>query len=321
MTNTPAANNPFGNIRYNCLSQYCKNEFGHRLYKLSLNGGMTCPNRDGKIGYGGCIFCSKKGSGDFAADCLDNDINAQIEAAKLKIRNKDVSQRYIAYFQSYTNTYAPVDYLSKLFYAAISHEQVEVLSIATRPDCLPDDVISLLYDLNKIKPVWVELGLQTIHQTTADFIRRGYPTSCFDKAVIKLKNAGCKVIVHTILGLPFETDEMILQTMHHISSLPIDGIKLQLLHILENTDLGKLYKNGELAKKGYTPLALERYSELLINCIEHIRPDIVIHRITGDGAKKHLLAPKWSGNKRYVLNYISNQMRLNDSWQGKKYLS
>ena len=298
--------------RYHSLDYALKERFQEKLYKISLNGGMTCPNRDGSLGTGGCIFCSRGGSGDFAS-APSLSITEQIEAGKQLVAKKHSGSSYIAYFQAYTNTYAPCSYLREIFAEAISHPEVKVLSIATRPDCLGAEVIELLKELNKIKPVWVELGLQTIHEETAEFIRRGYPLSVFETAVKNLRDAGIEVIVHTILGLPGETEEMVLSTMHYLNQLDIQGVKLQLLHILKDTDLADYYEENPF----WIP-SMEEYFHLLSKCICNLRQDIVIHRLTGDGPKPILIAPLWTGNKRLVLNQMQAYFKKYDIWQGKE---
>jgi uncharacterized protein len=297
--------------RYYSLDYYLKNTYGEKIYKLSLNGGMTCPNRDGSLGTRGCIFCSEGGSGDFATS-PDLSITEQIEAAKTLVKNKISGQKYIAYFQAYTNTYAPVNYLRDIFYEAIHHPDIAILSIATRPDCLQQDIIELLSELNKIKPVWIELGLQTIHEKSEQLIRRGYPLSCFEDAVIKLSALNIPIIVHVILGLPNESLQDMLETATYISRLPIEGIKLQLLHVLNNTDLALFFKNNN-----FHILSLDEYTDIVIQIIERIPDHIVIHRITGDGPRSLLLEPKWSLNKKQVLNTIHKQFKLRDTWQGR----
>lgn len=284
------------------LNEYLKKEYGGKVYKLALSAVTTCPNRDGKVGFGGCIFCGEEGSGSFASPVSLN-ISEQIEMAKAKIKSKTDADKFIAYFQSFTNTYAPVEYLEKVFFEAISHPQVVILSIATRPDCLPDEILALLKRLNEIKPVWVELGLQTMHEKTAQYIRRGYPLSVYDDAVKKLKNIGINVITHMIIGLPFESEKMIIETADYIGRSGADGIKLQLLHVLKGTDLEKEYLAGK-----FKTLSLERYTEILKKCLAVLPPDMVIHRITGDGDKKKLIAPMWSGDKKKVLNYINKEL-------------
>lgn len=306
----------WGEKPYYSLDYYLKQTFGEKVYKLALDGGMTCPNRDGTLGTGGCIFCSEGGSGEFAA-AHRGSVTEQIEQAKLRVSRKITSGRYIAYFQSYTNTYAPVGRLRQLFTEAISHPEVTVLSIATRPDCLPPEVISLLSELNRMKPVWVELGLQTIHEETARFIRRGYALPAFESACRELQDAAIPVIAHVILGLPGETRSMMLQTVDYLGHLGdhgVDGIKLQLLHVLEGTDLAPLYRSG-----AFSTLDLEEYLDLVIDCIALLPPEMVIHRISGDGPKKLLIAPEWSGNKRLVLNSMARRFKERGVCQGDQY--
>lgn len=298
---------------YHSLDYMLKERFGEKVYKISLNGGMTCPNRDGKIGTRGCIFCSAGGSGDFAADGALS-ISHQIEEQKQLLLKKRPVEKYIAYFQAYTNTYAPVEYLRSIFTEAISHPNIVGLSIGTRPDCLGDDVLGLLEELNHIKPVWVELELQTIHEKTAAYIRRGYHLDCFENAVADLRKRSLEVIVHTILGLPGESSEDILDTMKYLNTVDIQGIKLQLLHVLKDTDLAADFEKGE-----FQVLEMEEYLNLLISCLEMLSPEIVIHRITGDGPKNLLIAPLWSSQKRTVLNTLHSKMKVLNSWQGKLY--
>lgn len=298
---------------YHSLDYMLKERFGEKVYKLTLNGGMSCPNRDGKLGTGGCIFCSAGGSGDFAGDPAQS-IDQQIAQQKELICKKRPVNTFIAYFQAYTNTYAPVEYLRALFTQALSHPEVAALSIGTRPDCLGEDVLDLLSQLNRIKPVWVELGLQTIHPTTARYIRRGYPLSCFEETVKNLHARDLDIIVHTILGLPGETTEQMLQTISFLNHQPIQGIKMQLLHVLKGTDLADDYLAGK-----FSVLSQEAYVDLVISCLEHLSPDIVVHRITGDGPRDLLIAPLWSSAKRTVLNEIHHQMKERNTWQGKYY--
>ena len=297
---------------YYSANQYYKSVFNSKVYKISLNGGMTCPNRDGTAGVGGCIFCSSKGSGDFSP-VSSMSINQQIEQAITRVRSKIKEDKFIAYFQSFTNTYAPVKYLEEIFMQAINHPSVVGLSIGTRPDCLPDDVLELLERLNKIKPVFVELGLQTIHEKTAEYINRCYLLEVYDTAVEKLKRTGVNIIVHIIIGLPFETEDMIYKTVEYVANSNIDGVKLQLLHILKGTALAKEYEKGE-----FEVLTLEKYTEIICKCIELIPENIVIHRITGDGPKNILIAPKWSGNKKLVLNTINKAIKDGNITQGKQ---
>lgn len=304
----------WGEKRYYSLDYYVKQTFGEKLYKIALDGGMTCPNRDGTLGTGGCIFCSSGGSGDFAGD-RNVSIKEQLAVGRQFLARKHTGSSYIAYFQAYTNTYAPVPYLEKIFTEAIEESDVKILSIATRPDCLSPEILQLLNRLNQIKPVWVELGLQTIHKKSSDFIRRGYELDVFEKAVYDLNQIGISTIVHTILALPGETNEMMLETIHYLNTLPIQGIKLQLLHVLKNTDLAVYYRQNRF------PLpSLEEYMELLGILISHLRPDIVIHRLTGDGPKPLLVTPQWTSNKRLVLNSIQKYFKSSDIWQGKEYL-
>ena len=298
---------------YHSLDYMLKERFGEKVYKLTLNGGMSCPNRDGTLGTGGCIFCSAGGSGDFAGDPAQS-IDQQIAHQKELICKKRPVNTFIAYFQAYTNTYAPVEYLRALFTQALSHPEVAALSIGTRPDCLGEDVLDLLSQLNRIKPVWVELGLQTIHPATARYIRRGYPLSCFEEAVKNLHARDLDIIVHTILGLPGETTEQMLQTISFLNHQPIQGIKMQLLHVLKGTDLADDYLAGK-----FSVLSQEAYIDLVISCLEHLSPDIVVHRITGDGPRDLLIAPLWSSAKRTVLNEIHHQMKERNTWQGKYY--
>lgn len=300
---------------YYSLHAMLQERFHEKVYKLSLNGGMTCPNRDGTLGTRGCIFCSAGGSGDFAADRLLS-VTRQIEQQKALIAKKRPVHKFIAYFQAYTNTYAPVPYLEKLFREAICHPDIVALSIGTRPDCLGDDVLDLLDRLNRIKPVWVELGLQTIHEDTARYIRRGYALDCFEKAVKDLRARSLEVIVHTILGLPGEDRERTLQTIRYLNGQPIQGIKLQLLHVLKGTDLALDYERGL-----FETLTMESYLTLLIACLERLSPDIVVHRLTGDGPKDLLIAPVWSSAKRTVLNELHRRMKLENTWQGRLYYS
>ncbi|EDS71792.1 radical SAM protein, TIGR01212 family [Anaerofustis stercorihominis DSM 17244] len=297
---------------YYSLDYMLKERYNKKIYKVALNGGMTCPNRDGKIDTRGCIFCSKGGSGDFAGKGID-DITTQINNQAEILREKTNASNFIAYFQAYTNTYAPTDYLRKIYTEALSHPNIVALSIATRPDCLDKEALDLLEELNNIKPIWIELGLQTINEKTAEYIRRGYPLSCFDSAVKELRKRGIEVIVHTILGLPGETRKDILETIHYLNNKDIQGIKLQLLHVLKDTDLAKEY---ELNK--FEVYTMEEYIDTVIDCVEHLSNNIVIHRITGDGPKKILIAPLWSGNKKSVLNSLHHEFKVRQAYQGKK---
>lgn len=303
---------------YYSLDAYCKNTYGEKLYKIALNAGLSCPNRDGTLGTGGCIFCSAGGSGDFAIKTSDySSVTGQLAAGKALFHDKPTGQRYIAYFQAYTNTYGPLPYLRSIYEAALREPSVAGISIATRPDCIPEEVVTLLVNLKAEFPdkfVWIELGLQTIHEETARFIRRGYSLEVYDRCVMTLRQAGIPVITHVILGLPSETREHVLETISHINSLGIWGIKLQLLHILKKTDLASLYMQGD-----YVPLTKEAYLDLVIDCLEQLDPHIVVHRVTGDGPKDLLLAPLWSLNKRDVLNSLHREMKHRNTYQGKLY--
>lgn len=290
-------------MEYLSFNKYLKDKFGQKVYKISLDGGFTCPNRDGKTGTRGCIFCSKGGSGDFA-ESRKMSITEQIESGKKKIEKKIKSGKYIAYFQAFTNTYAPVEILRQKYEEAINHPDIVALSIATRPDCLGDDVLRLLDEMNKIKPVFVELGLQTIHQKSAKYIRRGYDLSVYDKAVRDLKKIGVNVVVHVILGLPNESENDMLETVKYVCESGANGIKLQLLHVIDGTDLAKDYEKGL-----FKTLEFDKYVNLIVKCVKIIPKDIVIHRLTGDGAKKDLIAPLWSADKKRVLNAINKALR------------
>ena len=298
---------------YHSLDYMLQERFGEKVYKITLNGGMSCPNRDGTLGNRGCIFCSAGGSGDFAADPSQS-VSSQIESQMSLIQKKRPVQKFIAYFQAYTNTYAPVSYLRPLFLEAIRHPGVVALSIGTRPDCLGEDVLTLLSELNAIKPVWVELGLQTIHADTAAYIRRGYPLSTFETAIKNLHARNLEVIVHTILGLPGESPKRMLETINYLNCQPIQGIKLQLLHVLKGTDLADDYLAGK-----FQTLSREEYLNLLISCLEHLSPNLVIHRVTGDGPQNLLIAPLWSSAKRSVLNDLHHLMKIRNTWQGRLY--
>lgn len=293
---------------YYSLNEYLKEQYGHKIYKLALNSGMTCPNRDGLIDFRGCIFCSAGGSGDFATGLCDFD------KAKEIIKDKYSGNDFIAYFQSFTNTYAPVSYLEQLYMPIIKRDDVRILSIATRPDCLSDECIELLDKLNKIKPVWIELGLQTIHERTARYIRRGYSLDVFENAVSRLNKIGIRPIVHMIIGLPGESHDEILQTAAYLSHMNISGIKLQLLHVLKNTDLATDYNNG-----CFKVLELDEYISIVADILQILPADMIIHRITGDGPKNLLIAPLWSANKKNVLNSLNRYLRDNNIIQGSKF--
>lgn len=286
------------------VNEYCRQQFGQKLYKLSLDGGMTCPNRDGMLDTRGCIFCSAGGSGDFTPN-RNKPIEEQINEAKEKVSAKYKGDKYIAYFQAYTNTYAPIETLRQIFMPVISRDDIAVLSIATRPDCLSDEVLVLLDELNQIKPVWVELGLQTIHEKTADYIRRGYRLAIYDKAIKDLNAIGIHTITHIILGLPGETKEDMLASVRHVVLQKSKGIKLQLLHVLKNTDLAKDYQNGL-----FNTMEFEEYVDLVAECVKLLPTDMVVHRLTGDGPKSLLVAPIWSADKKRVLNALHKKMNL-----------
>ena len=291
------------------MNDEMREKFGGKVYKLALEGGFTCPNRDGTCGTLGCIFCLG-GSGDFAEKPCGS-VTEQIERAKARVAHKNKGGKYIAYFQSYTNTYAPAEQLRRLFTEAIAHPDICALSVATRPDCLPDEVIELLSELNTKKPVWVELGLQTVHPATAEYIRRGYELSVFDSAVARLKAVGIYVVVHMIIGLPGESPKMIAQTAEYIGKSGADGIKLQLLHVLCGTDLAADYEAGL-----FRTLEPDEYIAVLEECIRRIPPEMTVHRLTGDGSKKHLIAPLWSADKKRVLNAINSAFARDNIEQG-----
>ena len=287
-----------GDTMYRTFNQYAQEKFGCKVYKLSIDGGFTCPNRDGTLGHGGCIFCSGHGSGEFAEK--GNDISAQLDAAKKRVAGKCKSGKYIAYFQSFTCTYAPVEVLRQRYLEAIAKDEIVGISIGTRPDCLPEETVALLRQINSLKPVSVELGLQTVHAGTAEYIRRGYKTEVYFDAVRRLKAAGIEVVTHIILGLPGETVEMMKETTRQAVAAGTDGVKFHLLHVLRGTDLEKDYLAGKFAC-----LTLEEYGAILRDCISLLPPNVTVHRITGDGAKRDLVAPMWSADKKRVLNYLN----------------
>ena len=299
--------------RYLSLGSYTKEKFGTKLYKLALDGGFTCPNRDGTLGTRGCIFCSGRGSGDFAESTAEG-VAAAIERAKGRVAHKNRGGGYIAYFQSYTATYAPIEKLEALFTAAVRCEEVRVLSVATRPDCLSNETVELLKRLNESKPVWVELGLQTVHEETARYIRRGYETAVYFDAVRRLHEAGLTVITHMIIGLPGETEEMIYKTAEAIGRVGSDGVKFQLLHVLRHTDLADEFRTGKFVLPD-----MDEYIRILAGCVERVPKDMVIHRMTGDGAKRELIAPEWSADKKKVLNAINRYFEENDIIQGRLF--
>lgn len=302
---------------YYSLDAWCKNTYGEKCYKIALDAGFTCPNRDGTLGTGGCIFCSAGGSGEFAAKLRNTDLTAQLQEGLALFHGKKTGNKYIAYFQAYTNTYGPIDRLRYLYEQALSEPDVCGISIATRPDCIGPKVCSLLSELQKRYPnkfIWVELGLQTIHETTARFIRRGYALSCFEEAFDRLTALKLPVIVHVILGLPGEDTSAIFETIAYLNKLMPFGIKLQLLHILKGTDLADYYEQHP-----FPVYTMEEYLAVVIGCLERLSPAITIHRLTGDGPKDLLLAPLWSLNKRMVLNSLHASMRTKTTYQGRLY--
>lgn len=293
-------------MEYRSLSTYWKEKFGGKVYKLSLQSGCTCPNRDGSIGRGGCIFCSEGGSGDFAAHYAP--IQEQITEARKRVDHKfpkGAQPMYMAYFQSYTNTYGNVDRLRSLYLETIQLPEIVGISIGTRPDCLPIEILEMLSELNQIKPVTVELGLQTVHKSSADYIRRGYDLEAFEKAYQYLSNRGIEVVVHVILGLPGESREDMLETIDYLARLQptLPGIKLQLLHILEGTQLAEDYRRNP-----FPVFTMEEYTDLVVECLKHLPKETVVHRLTGDGPKSLLIEPKWSGDKKKVLNLLQKKI-------------
>lgn len=297
---------------YYAFNEYIQARFGEKLYKLSLETGCTCPNRDGTLGTGGCIFCSAGGSGEFA-EKPHADLNLQIEQAKARVSQKFKGKHYIAYFQSYTNTYGDIARLRQIYFTAVENPCVKAISIGTRPDCLPPEVLQMLKELNEIKPVFVELGLQTVHESTAQFLRRGYPLPVYEQAVSDLHEIGLNVVTHIILGLPYETKSQMLESVRYVGEIGSDGVKLQLLHILRGTDLEKIYRSG-----AFQALEKEEYIDLLCDCIEVLPQNTVIHRLTGDAPKTLLVAPTWSANKKDVLNRVHRAFLAHDIRQGKK---
>jgi radical SAM protein (TIGR01212 family) len=286
------------------LSEVLLQQYGEKVYKLSLSSGCTCPNRDGTLGVGGCTFCSEGGSGDFAAACAP--IEKQLEEAKARIRRKTDAKRFIAYFQSYTNTYGDLNRLEALYTETLRHDEIEILSLGTRPDCLGEDVLAMLERLNAIKPVWVELGLQTIHDQTAKAVHRGYDLAAFEAGFRALKALGLTVIVHVIFSLPGETREDMLSTVRYLAALdpPPDGVKLQMLHVLRGTQLGAAYE-----KAPFPLLTLEEYAELIAQSVRILPEETVIHRLTGDAPGELLIAPEWTRNKKRVLNAVSREIQ------------
>ena len=289
-------------MEYTTLNSYLKDRFGQKVYKIALNGGFTCPNRDGTIGTGGCIFCSRGGSGDFA-ESPTLSITEQIEKGKSKVSEKIKNGKYIAYFQAFTNTYAPVERLRTLYTEAVNHPDIVALSIATRPDCISDNVLLLLDEINQVKPIFVELGLQTSNEGSTKYIRRGYTNDVYDTAVNRLHSIGINVVTHIILGLPGESKQDMLKSVEYACRVT-DGIKLQLLHVIDGTDLADEYRQGK-----FNVLSLEEYTDIIVDCVKIIPKNVVIHRLTGDGAKKDLIAPLWSADKKTVLNTINKALK------------
>ena len=286
---------------YTTLNDHYRKLFGCKVYKLSIDAGFTCPNRDGKIDHGGCIFCGGDGSGAFAAG--GSHITQQLEEAKKRVEAKNKGGKYIAYFQSFTNTYGPVEKLRQLYEEAIAPDDILGIAIGTRPDCLGDDVVELLKVIHSRKFVSVELGLQTVHKSSVDYIRRGYENEVYFDAVRRLKEAGIEVVTHIILGLPGETPEMAAETTRQAIAAGTDGVKFHLLHVLQGTDLSADYEAGK-----FSCLELPEYAHWLKLCLAEVPPEVVVHRITGDGAKKDLIAPLWSGDKKRVLNYLNQHL-------------
>ena len=288
---------------YRSFNTYCRERFGCKVYKLSLDGGFTCPNRDGTLGTGGCIFCSAYGGGEFAQQDR-GDLRQQLAQAKAQVAAKNRSGKYMAYFQAFTGTYAPVERLRKLYYEAIGPEEILGLSVGTRPDCLSAEVVALLAEVNRVKPVMVELGLQTVHPESVRYIRRGYDNGVYTDAVARLKRENIHVVTHIILGLPGETAQMAAQTTRFAVETGTDGVKFHLLHVLKGTDLEQDYRAGK-----FSCLSLEEYAAWLALCLKEVPERVVVHRITGDGAKRDLVAPLWSGDKKRVLNYLHRYLQ------------
>ena len=280
-------------------NDYIRDTFGEKLYKISLNAGTTCPNRDGTVGIGGCIFCSASGSGDFSENA-ELDIDSQIEQAKMRIAGKCRCKRFIAYFQSFTNTYGDPEMLRSKFLTAAKRDDIAAVSIASRPDCFGSDVLEIIKEVNAIKPVWIELGLQTSSEKTAALINRGYALGEYDRTVDRLKELGVHIIVHMIIGLPGETKQDMVSTARYIADSGVGGIKLQLLHVIKNTVIEKMYNNSE-----FDVLWFEEYADILCACLRVLPPEMVVHRFTGDGPKKTLVAPMWSTDKKMVLNRLN----------------
>ena len=297
--------------RYLSASSYYKKTFNCKVYKLSINGGFTCPNRDGKVAFGGCIFCSNVGSGEYAFNISDGYTEAINNAKKLISKKIDSNTKFICYFQSYTSTYMEPKAFKKMLDYPLNDDSIVAINIATRPDCLEKDILEVINNANKIKPIYVELGLQTIHEDTAKLINRGYLLPVYNKAVNNLHSLGVNVITHLIIGLPYETKEMIIESIKYVGKVT-DGIKLQLLHVIKNTKLEEMYKDYL-----FNVLTLEEYANIVCEGINYLPKNVVVYRITGDGNKKDLVAPMWSTNKKNVLNYINHKMKELNCYQGK----
>lgn len=298
---------------YYSFHDYCLKTFGEKVYRLSLDAGMTCPNRDGKLGTGGCAFCSLGGSGDFASSSALS-ITEQLASAKERIQKKTKCRKFVAYFQAYTNTYAPIERLRQIFTEAIRTPDIVALSIATRSDCLSDEIIALLEELNQIKPVWIELGLQTIHNHTHQIMHTHSTVEQFEDALSRLTASGISVIAHLILGLPGETKEMMKESVSYLANTSVAGVKLQLLHVLKDTLLAQMYEDSP-----FPIFTMEEYCDFVVDCVEMLPPNIVIHRLTGDGPKSLLIAPMWSADKKRVLNTLNHCFIKRNTWQGKEY--
>ncbi|MDL4842579.1 TIGR01212 family radical SAM protein [Aquibacillus sp. LR5S19] len=303
----------FDQKRYHSWNYHLKNEFGHKVFKVALDGGFDCPNRDGTVAYGGCTFCSAAGSGDFAGNRVD-DLETQFNEIKNKMHKKWKNGKYMAYFQAYTNTHAPTEELREKFETVLAQDDVVGLSIATRPDCLPDDVVEYLAELNERTYLWIELGLQTVHQETSNLINRAHDLDCYLEGVRKLRTHNIRICSHIINGLPGEDDEMMLHTAKTVSAMDVQGIKIHLLHLLKGTPMVKQYEKGILKF-----LSKEDYIKLVVDQLELLPKEMIIHRITGDGPPDLLIGPMWSLNKWDVLNAIDKELEERDSWQGKYY--
>lgn len=303
----------WGDKRYHTWNYHLRERFGEKVFKVPLDAGFTCPNRDGTVSIGGCTFCSARGSGDFAGDRRD-DLVTQFNEVRQRMHNKWPEAKYIGYFQAYTNTYAPAEQLRQMYELILEQKDVVGLAIATRPDCLPDDVVELLAELNERTYLWVELGLQTVHNHIGELINRGHDYQCYVEAVKKLRQHNIRICAHIIYGLPQETDEMMLETAREVSKLDVQGLKIHLLHLLKKTPMVKQYEQGLL-----TFLELDQYVNLVVRTLEMMPPELIIHRVTGDGPSNLLIGPMWSLKKWDVLNSIDRQLREENTWQGKKW--